>query len=335
MIEQLVEGFFLVTKEDLIFEVKGNVHPKERVIAYLRYVPCETGDRIAANEIRYRKIYSLSERELYLKENHPEYLWMDSVHGRILQSVRKPDIMFILDPVDRLRQFRDRGMHLTPLQKASVQLASLLVKNSQLSWDSIGVTGSQLSGLATLESDIDLVIYGEKEGLEFYKAFSENFDKIPEISRYSGKMLDDHVAFRWGSISSKTKLREIEARKMLQGLYKNYEFFIRIVKKSHETGYKYSDFEFENLGLRSVHCKILDNSSSIFTPCEYGVKCEELPNLTKLLSYRGRFTEHVRKGMIVEARGRLESVSTREKKDYFLQLVMGEDPNDILIPIKE
>ncbi|MHA1480037.1 MAG: nucleotidyltransferase domain-containing protein [Candidatus Thorarchaeota archaeon] len=335
MIEQLVEGFFLVTKEDLIFEVKGNVHPEERVIAYLRYVPSETGDRIAGNGIRYRKIYSLSEREAYLKENFPKYLWMDSVHGRILQSVRQSDIMFMLDPVNRLRQFRDRGVHLTPLQKASVQLANSFVEKFPLSWDSIGITGSQLSGLATLESDIDLVIYGEKEGLEFYKTFSEKFDKISGISRYSGKILDNHVAFRWGSISSKTKLREIEAGKMLQGLYKNYEFFIRIVKKSHEAGYMYSDFEFENLGLRSVRCKIIDNSNSIFTPCEYGVKCEEFPILTKLLSYRGRFTEQVGKGMIVEARGRLESVSTREKKNRFLQLVMGEDPNDILIPIKE
>ncbi|MHA1576681.1 MAG: nucleotidyltransferase domain-containing protein [Candidatus Thorarchaeota archaeon] len=259
MIKQLIEGFFLVTNEGLIFEVKGNVHPEERVIAYLRYVPNENGDRVSTDGIRYQKIYSLSERELYLKVNYPKYLWMDSIHGRILQSVRQSDIAFDLDPVNRLRQFRDSGTHLAPLQDSSVQLASLFVENFHLGWDSIGITGSQLSGLTTTESDIDFVIYGEEAGTAFYKNLCENLDRIPGISKYSGKMLDNHVTFRWGSTSSKARLSEIEAEKKLQGLYKNYEYFIRIVKKSYEVNYKYGDFEYENLGLQSVNCTITDD----------------------------------------------------------------------------
>ena len=34
-----IEGHFLVTEDGLIFEVKGVIHPEERIIAYLRYAP--------------------------------------------------------------------------------------------------------------------------------------------------------------------------------------------------------------------------------------------------------------------------------------------------------
>ncbi len=91
--------------------------------------------------------------------------------------------------------------------------------------------------------------------------------------------------------------------------------------------------KFEGHGPLSVHCKIVDDSESIFTPCYYIVECEQHPKLTKLVSYRGRFTEHVQRGMIVEAKGRLESVQTSEGNILFLQLVMGESPDDFLIPI--
>ena len=335
MILQPIEGFFLVTKDDLIFEVKGNVHPKDRIVAYLRYVPDKTGDRLAINGTKYKKIYDLSEREEYLKKNYPNYLWNDSVHGRIVQTVNNSDVSFVLNPIDFLRQLRDSGIHLNPIQGASLGLAKILVDNFDLSWENIGLTGSQLTGLATLNSDIDLVVYGDNAGKKLYRGLSENFDSIPDICRYSGSALDSHVEFRWSNSLQKDKLKEIEACKVLQGIYNSYEFFIRIVKLSEEVGYNYGNLRFEGYGSLSVNCRIVDDSEAIFTPCYYVVECEQHPKLTKLVSYRGRFTEQVKRGMIVEAKGRLESVRTSEGDDLFLQLVMGESPDDFLIPIKK
>lgn len=333
MILKPIEGFFLVTKDNLIFEVKGNVHPQDCIIAYLRYVPIKTGDRIAIDGTKYKKIYDLLEREEYLEKNYPNYLWNDSVHGRIVQAVNNFDVSFVLNPIDFLRQLRDSGNHLNPLQEASLGLAEALVNNFDLSWENLGLTGSQLTGLATLNSDIDLVVYGDSVGKKFYKGLRENFDGIPNICRYSGSALDSHVEFRWSSSLQKDKLKEIEASKVLQGIYNSYEFFIRMVKLSEEVGHKYGNLKFEGHGPLSVHCKIVDDSESIFTPCYYIVECEQHPKLTKLVSYRGRFTEHVQRGMIVEAKGRLESVQTSEGNILFLQLVMGESPDDFLIPI--
>ncbi|MHA1637109.1 MAG: nucleotidyltransferase domain-containing protein [Candidatus Thorarchaeota archaeon] len=330
-----IEGFFLVTKDDLIFEVKGNVHPKDCIVAYLRYVPAKTGDRLAIDGTKYRKIYDLLEREEYLEKNYPNYLWNDSVHGRVVQAVNSSDVAFVLNPVDFLRQLRDSGKHLSPLQGASLGLAEILVSNFDLSWDNLGLTGSQLTGLATLNSDIDLIVYGDSAGKKFYRGLRDDFDNIPEICRYSGSALDNHVDFRWSSSLQKDQLKEIEASKVLQGIYNSYEFFIRIVKLSEEVGYDYGNLKFEGHGSLSVHCRIVDDSEAIFTPCYYIVECEQHPKLTKLVSYRGRFTEQVKRGMIVGAKGRLEAVRSSEGNDLFLQLVMGESPDDFLIPIKK
>lgn len=331
---QPIEGFFLVTKEDLIFEVKGNVHPKNRIVAYLRYVPIKTGDRLAIDGTKYKKIYNLIEREEYLEKNYPKYLWNDSVHGRIVQAVNNSDVAFVLNPIDFLRQLRDSGIHLNPLQEVSLRLAKILITNTDLSWENIGLTGSQLTGLTTLKSDIDLVVYGDSAGKIFYRSLKENFDSISDICRYSGSALENHVEFRWSSGLQKNKLKDIEASKVLQGIYNSYEFFIRIVKLSEEVGYNYGNLRFEGHGSMTVQCQIIDDSESIFTPCYYSVECEQHPKLTKLVSYRGRFTEHVKRGMIVEAKGRLESVLTIEGDALFLQLVMGESPDDFLIPIE-
>ncbi|MFX1578032.1 MAG: hypothetical protein ACFFBJ_00135, partial [Promethearchaeota archaeon] len=78
MTTNLAEGYFIITTDGLIFEVKGIVHPRDRVIAYLRYVPTPSG---------YQKVYDLNERENYLRTNYSSYLWFSEPHGRVVQSV--------------------------------------------------------------------------------------------------------------------------------------------------------------------------------------------------------------------------------------------------------
>ena len=128
-------------------------------------------------------------------------------------------------------------------------------------------------------------------------------------------------------------LEEIEAKKALQGLYNSIDFFVRAVKLPEEMGHSYDDLTFECGGTRVVKCVVTDDSASIFTPCAYHVQCEELPDLSRLVSYRGRFTEHVRRNARVEARGRLELVRNVANEERFYQLVLGEDRLDYLVPI--
>lgn len=324
VIENLVEGYFIITVDGLIFEIKGVIHPKDRVIAYLRYVPVAEG---------YRKVYDLKERESYLQDNYTKYLWFSEPHGRVIQSVSNNDIKSILSPVDCLRNLRNRTGKISPLEQASVYLSEELVNSTGIEWSNIGITGSQLVGIARKDSDIDLVVFGLEACREFYSGLSENISSIIDIERYNGKMLDEHVAFRWGVHTDlKQILREIEQAKLLQGLYRGYHFFVRLVKNSDDLDYLYGDVSFEMRGHQLVSGTVTGDSDSIFTPCEYMVECNENPLLKRLVSYRGRFTEQISQGATFEAQGRVEIVTDHKKNDRYLQLVLGELPTDYLIP---
>ncbi|MFX1559980.1 MAG: hypothetical protein ACFFBL_05295 [Promethearchaeota archaeon] len=327
MTKNLVEGHFVITVDNLIFEVKGILHPRDRVISYLRYVP-------DTNEVSgYRKVYALDERETYLQNNYPSYLWFSEYHGRVIQSVPIDRIKLMLNPVDCLKKLRVNNETISDLEKSSVSLTTRLVEITGIDWADIGITGSQLVGVAREDSDIDLVVYGLDICQKFYSNLRDNISSVVGIERYSGSLLDEHVSFRWKAHEDlKPILREIEQAKLLQGLFEGHHFFVRLVKIPGDFGYTYGDFSYQMKGEQLVTGKVVDDNESIFTPCEYLVKCDGLPNLRKLVSYRGRFTEQVSKGEVFEARGRLEMVTDHKKQEQFMQLVLGELPIDYLIP---
>ena len=120
------EGQFIVTPDNLIFEVKGVVHPPNRVTAYLRYVPDPRGDRRTKGGQRFRKIYDLDMRGKYLYENAPQYLHYDPVVGRIMQSVPVDDVVRVLDPVERLAVLRENWSTLGGVRRLQLTLQTEL-----------------------------------------------------------------------------------------------------------------------------------------------------------------------------------------------------------------
>jgi predicted nucleotidyltransferase len=327
--ENLVEGCFVITSDNLIFEVKGIVHPQNRVIAYLRYVP----DDEHRNQ-EYRKVYNLRDREEYLNLTFPEYLWHSDVYGRIIQSVPISKIVSSFEPVEYLDHMKNHSKDLTRLQESSMELVHELVESTGISWSSIGITGSQLLGIATEKSDIDLVVYGSRPCHKFYSNLLKNYDDIPGITPYFGKTLKAHLAFRWRNLEQyHDLLGEIESRKVLQGLFNEHEFFIRLVKLPHEVDEVYGRMMYRAMDSCNSRCRISDDSDSIFTPCVYNVVSFDRPQLRRIVSYRGRFTEQVKAGAVVEVKGRLEHVFDTRTGDEFQQLVLGEDPTDFLLPV--
>jgi predicted nucleotidyltransferase len=329
--KNLIEGHFVTTLDNLIFEIKGIVHPRDRVIAYLRYVPItsDTSD----SDIMYKKVYALEERETYLQSNYPSYLWFSKHHGRVVQSVPNDKIKSMLHPVECLTNLRNCTDEISELEQASVNLAEKLVKSTGVDWSDIGLTGSQLVGIARKESDIDLIVYGADACRKFYSDLCRNITSIMGVEQYTGSMLDEHVSFRWGAHENlKSIFREIERAKVLQGLFEGFHFFVRLVKTPDDLDYVYGDVSYQMRGQQLVSGKVVDYSDSIFTPCEYLIECDSFPNLRKLVSYRGRFTEQISKDMSFEALGRLEMVIDHRNNNQYMQLVMGERPTDYLIP---
>jgi predicted nucleotidyltransferase len=209
----------------------------------------------------------------------------------------------------------------------------LLLEYTGIDRRDIGVTGSQLVGVARQTSDIDLIVFGESVCVQFYSKLKSEFEKIPGLERYSGDLLDEHLKFRWGDlIEYHSTLRGIESKKNLQGIFESHQFFIRLVKRRKDVAESFGQIVSENSEPRDVQCLIIDDRESIFTPCVYRVESSDLPELKQIISFRGRFTEHVSKGDSVKAKGRLESMIDTSTNERYQQLVLGESSTDYLIP---
>ena len=327
-----MEGDFVESLEGLIFDVKGLIHPPDRVIAYLRYYPDEDGDRVRAG-VRYRKVYPLGERRNLLRERWPLYLYHDKVFHRELQGVPIHRIARIYRPRERVEALREKG-ELDTLEEAALSLIDTLREATGLPYRCFGVSGSILVGLQTPTSDIDPIIYGEKASFKVYEALKDLLAKGGELQPYGEEGLRSLYRARAmeESLDYET-FKRLERRKVLEGLYKGYDYYIRCVKE--EVKERYGDKEYFPLGECRVEATITDDRERIFTPCQYmvervtlleGVR-EGLPE--RIVSYRGRFSEQALQGERVRARGILEKVLGREGEYY--QLVIGESPYHHLI----
>ena len=112
------EGDFIETIEGLIFDVKGLVHPPDRIIAYLRYIPDPSGDRIRKG-IAYRKVYSLNEREAILRRYYPQYIRFDPIFGMEMQGVPKKRILKVYRPQEALQALMEKSI-LSDLERSAV-----------------------------------------------------------------------------------------------------------------------------------------------------------------------------------------------------------------------
>ncbi len=325
----IIEGDFVETIEKLIFDVKGLVHPLDRVIAYIRYIPDENGDRVREGT-RYRKIYLLREREKFLREKYPRYLYKDPVFNTFLQAVPVRYICRIYKPSERLREMLESSQ-LDEVEKSALKLALLIKEKAGLALDDIGVTGSILVRLHKEDSDIDLVVVGEREGRRVYEAMEELFNEN-SVQRYSMEELWRLYEFRsMDTLMSFEDFVKIEKRKILQGLFENRDFYIRLVKKPEEYGEKYGDRIYTPLKKARIKARVLNAEDSIFTPCRYVVDVLEGDSrIEEIVSYRGRFCEVAREGEVIEARGRLEKVIDKKRGIYY-RLLLGSSRKDYMI----
>jgi len=97
------EGDLIQTQDKVIFDVKGLVHPPDRIVAFPRFIPDSYGNRRGKDTV-YRKIYPLLERYNLLEKRFPQYLVFDPVFGEHLCEVPKTDIRHHYNPVKRLQE---------------------------------------------------------------------------------------------------------------------------------------------------------------------------------------------------------------------------------------
>src|SRR4030042_5392899 len=162
------EGDLIETGDNVIFDVKGLVHPPDRVIAFPRYIPSAKGTRGRGTNL-YGKVYNLAERFQYLQQNAPRLIVSDPVFGETLCEVPVSAITKHYVPIEKLAKLR-KDKKLARLERKAVLLAESLKEAAGIPWSRIGISRSITAGLCTLKSDIDPIVYGVENFRKAYAA---------------------------------------------------------------------------------------------------------------------------------------------------------------------
>jgi len=332
------EGDFVETFEGLIFDVKGFVHPPDRVIAYVRYVPSKKGKRKRRNGRFYEKIYSLDERNKFLSENYPEYIYFDPIFNQLLEGVPIKKVYKHYKPEEKLREMRLGFQNLAGIEKVAFEFAKLLKEKAGIPWTKIGISGSLLVDLYNENSDIDIIIYGTSNGMKVYEVLKKLVSLGTSIKSYDENGLKKLYKFRVKNTEvSFEQFAKIEERKIMQGEFKGVDYFLRFVKDWYEIAENYGEKIYIPIGRARIKAQIINDDEAIFTPCRYLIDDVSFLQgnlvypLTEIASFRGRFCEQARVGEHVIAQGTVEKILQPNDNVHHYRLILGGNPEDFMI----
>ncbi|RLG48105.1 MAG: hypothetical protein DRN90_03965 [Thermoproteota archaeon] len=324
--EHWMEGDFLENLDGVIFDVKGNLHPKDSVVAFVRYVPDPKGDRRRGSR-RYRKIQSLAEKMEFLRKNYPHYLVMDPVFDEEVCEVPKDEIIRFYDPKRKVQEI----LHSSSVDALKLKVREFVEEISSLSnvtTRCFGVSGSILVDLHTTKSDIDPIVYGSDNCYRVHETLMELHKQSGRIRSLNRGELQDlyRSKLRDTLLDPEAFLRSMEGR-VMEGIFEGILYSIRFLKNPEEIEEEYGKIRFKNMGEVEIEGKVVDARESIFTPCRYVLKDVKVVigstpgEIREVCSYRSRFCDIAKEGSIIRARGKLEKVITREEE--FLRVLVG------------
>jgi predicted nucleotidyltransferase len=330
------EGDLIKTKNNVIFDVKGLVHPPNRVIAFPRFIPSPQGSRGHRKDF-YGKVYSFTERFRFLEQSSPDLIVHDPVFDETLCEVPIDTIKKHYKPIEKLSRLRS-SKTLGDLERKAVQLAEALEEAANIPWSSIGVSGSLLAGLHTLKSDIDPVVYGVESCRRAYAALQSLLkDDDSHFKPYSREDLRTLFDFRSkDTVMSFEDFAKVESRKAFQGKFRETDYFIRFVKDWNQINEQYGDVCYKNCGYAKITATITDDSEALFTPCTYKIENAKvfegsrLQPILEIVSFRGRFCAQAEKGEVIVAQGKVERVTDKKKESEYYRIILGNKPSDYM-----
>ena len=331
------EGDLIKTVSNVVFDVKGLVHPPNRIVAFPRFISSPKGTRQDKNAL-YGKVYSLADRFKYLQENHPDLIVFDPVFGETMCEVPVHQIAEHYRPTEKLNSLRI-SRSLSALESKALQLATILKEKAGFPWSGIGISGSIMAGLTNEKSDIDPLVYGVENSRKAYAALKELFKTGDSgFKPYSRTELQALFDFRSKDTQmSFEDFEKVENRKAFQGMFMGTDYFIRFVKDWNETNQEYGAVLYKNCGYAKIVANINDSSDALFTPCTYKlndvalVEGPTLSSITEVVSFRGRFCEQAIEGEAIEAQGKVELVTDNKSGSEHYRLIIGSKPSDYMV----
>ena len=326
---------YLKTMEGFFFCVLGSVHPEDRAIAYLKYVPDPSGKWGRGRERLRRALpnytmHDLLETFKFLENHHPEYLYYSSVMGIKMSAVPLNKVSAHYKPEEKLSQLI-RMEKLDDLQRKVVDLANLISDESGVPVRFFGVTGSILIDIHQSFSDIDLIIYGKKNSV----SVKETLKQLYENQDFPIRRFNKEESREW--CLSKARMYPLtyeEAawilrRRWNRGVYEGTLFSMHPVKLEEENDENYGDRIFKPEGMIKIEATVSDSSEADFLPSVYKVEDvkviegPEVKDISEVASYEGLYGGLAEKGERIFSYGKLEGVTDRRSGEQYHRVLIG------------
>ncbi|MFA5363684.1 MAG: hypothetical protein WC325_00700 [Candidatus Bathyarchaeia archaeon] len=325
---------FLQTKEGFFFCVVGTMHPPDRVVSYIKYVPSQTGNWGTDKEkfsriLQKYTIPNLLETFNFLKQNYPQYIFHSPVDNITVTAVPLQNIKTHYKPEQKLAQLRETKQ-LDSLQQKLVNVTQQLEQISGIKQEMFGVTGSLLLDIHNPKfSDIDITVYGTKNSWKLKNALTEQGSKAP-IKRLEGKQLEE-----WSNKKTMdypvtaNEASRIYERKWNLGRFEDTWVSIHPVKLESELTERYGQKTFTPMGQVTIRAVVVDNTDSLFLPAVYKIKDAEFIEgkqqhpVTEVVAYETLYDSIAENGETIQVKGKLEKVNEKENSQQHYRILVG------------
>ena len=326
---------FLQTQEGFFFCVVGAVHPLDRVISYIKYLPSDSGvwgnkkqqfNRILKNYT----ISNLLETFQYLEKNHPQYLFKSPVDNITVTAVPCECIKQHLMPEKKLEQLRNSG-DLDSLQKKLLRFTNYLQEISGITQTAFGITGSILLDIHQPSfSDLDVIVYGTKNSWKLKQALISQQGPDSPIKRLQDKALDEWCIKKTQQYPmNKQDALNLYNRKWNLGYFEETYVSIHPAKKQSEITEKYGSKTYQPIGQVTIKAVVSDSVDSLFLPAVYKVtdvtflENEHSANISEVVTYEGLYSSLAETGEKIQVKGKLEKVIEKQINKQSYRVVVG------------
>ena len=326
---------YIETMDNLFFAVIGNVHPKDRVLAYLKYLPNPRGKWVRtgkkyARSIRYYSASNIIRTVNFLRKYYSQYVFRYEPFNIVFSAVPRERIAKHYRPEERLNELLHAN-HVDRLERKAIKLVSIISDESSISLDRLGVTGSILLDIHRSFSDIDLTIYGRDQTRRVKEALLSLYMKNGDgLRRFSGRVLS-----RWCRQQSSAhpitiqEARELYARTWNKAVFRNTVFSIHAIRTEEEVTEQFGEEIYKPRGVIKVRARVVDSSDSCFLPAIYLVSdvrttgISQFNAVERVVSYEGLYSDIAASGDEIVVKGKLEEVLDESRRLKYRRILVG------------